>query len=157
MKNIKIKGLDEKDLGALSIQKLTRIENGNNAVSSGQLKKTANKGGIQTLRGRGYTSIQKKGNKTAFEKGVGIHNKENPNYKKWKSEAGSKGAKRQMSDGIGIHTDKETRREWSRAGGLAVIDQLNKEKICPHCKLKSRGAGYNRWHGDNCKLKKVKK
>jgi hypothetical protein len=122
-----------------------------------QNKERASKGGIKTLRGRGYTSIQKKGNKTAFEMGVGIHNKENPNYKKWKAEAGIKGAKRQMSDGIGIHTDKETRREWSRLGGLKSAELLNKEKICPHCKIVSRGAGYNRWHGDNCKMKKSKK
>ena len=122
-----------------------------------QNKKRASKGGITTLRGKGYTKIQKKGTKVAHQMGVGIHDKTNPNYKKWKSEAGLKGAKRQMNDGIGIHTDKETRREWSRAGGYAVIEQLNKEKVCPHCKLKSRGAGYNRWHGDNCRFKKTKK
>ena len=119
-----------------------------------QNKERASKGGIKTLRGNGYTKIQKKGNQVAFEMGVGIHDKTNPNYKKWKSNAGKKGALRQISDGIGIHVDSETRREWSRLGGLAVIDSLNKEKICPHCKIKSRGAGYNRWHGDNCKHKK---
>ena len=119
-----------------------------------QNKKRASKGGIKTLRGNGYTKIQKKGNQVAFEMGVGIHDKTNPNYKQWKSNAGKKGANRQMNDGIGIHVDKETRREWSRLGGLAVIDSLNKERICPHCKLKSRGAGYNRWHGNNCKMKK---
>lgn len=70
------------------------------------------------------------------------------------SDGGKAGTKVQMEKGIGIHTDKETRREWSRLGGLVVIDSLNKEKICPHCKIVSRGAGYNRWHGDNCKHKK---
>lgn len=119
-----------------------------------QYKERASKGGIKTLRTGTYTKIQKKGTQVALEMGVGIHNKSNPNYKKWKSEAGLKGAKRQMNDGIGIHTDKETRREWSRLGGLKVVEQLNKPKICPHCKIESRGAGYNRWHGDNCKMKK---
>jgi hypothetical protein len=119
-----------------------------------QNKERASKGGIKTLRGNGYTKIQKKGNQVAFEMGVGIHDKTNPNYKQWKSNAGKKGANRQMNDGIGIHVDSETRREWSRLGGLASIAQLNKEKKCPHCKTISRGAGYNRWHGDNCKLKK---
>jgi hypothetical protein len=119
-----------------------------------QNKDRASKGGIKTLRGKGYTEIQKKGNKTAFEMAVGIHNTENPNYKKWRSEAGTKGAKRQMNDGIGIHTDKETRREWSRLGGLKTVIYLNREQKCPHCKIITKGVAYNRWHGDNCRFKK---
>lgn len=119
-----------------------------------QNKQRASKGGTKSMPKGVYGKVQKKGNEVAKEKGVGIHNKNNPNYKKWKSEAGSKGAKRQMKDGIGIHTDSETRREWSRLGGLKVIGNLNKERICPHCKIITKGAGYNRWHGDNCKHKK---
>lgn len=84
----------------------------------------------------------------------GNKNVESGLLKSIQSIGGKAGSKVQMEQGLGIHVDSETRREWSRLGGLAVIDSLNKEKICPHCKIKSRGAGYNRWHGDNCKMKK---
>jgi hypothetical protein len=118
-----------------------------------QNKQRASKGGIATLRGKGYTDIQKKGNKIAFEKGVGIHNKENVNYKKWKSKAGKVGAKSQMKNGLGIHVDSETRKEWSRLGGLKSIANLNRERQCPYCGIKTKGAAYNRWHGEKCKHK----
>lgn len=118
-----------------------------------QNKQRASKGGLKSMPKGVYTNIQKKGNDTAKEMGVGIHNKNNPNYKKWKSEAGKSGAKRQMKDGIGIHVDSETRREWSRLGGLKSISHLNRERTCPHCGIKTKGAAYNRWHGDNCKHK----
>jgi hypothetical protein len=148
---LKVLEQSDKKLGNLTDKQHTQYVS---TAHKKQNKERASKGGIKTLRGNGYTEIQKKGNQVAFEMGVGIHDKRNPNYKQWKSNAGKKGANRQMNDGIGIHVDSETRREWSRLGGLAVIDSLNKEKICPHCKIKSRGAGYNRWHGDNCKMKK---
>lgn len=120
-----------------------------------QNKQRASKGGTKTLKGKGYTKIQKKGNQVAFELGVGIHNKDNKNYKKWKSAAGKIGADSQIKKGLGIHTkDDKKRKEWARLGGLAVIDKLNKYKTCPHCKINTRGAAYNRWHGDNCKHKK---
>lgn len=114
----------------------------------------ASKGGSITLPKGIYTDIQKKGNQAAKDMGVGIHNKENPNYKKWKSEAGKKGVKKQMEKGLGIHTDAETRKEWSRLGGLKSISHLNRERECPYCKIITKGAAYNRWHGDNCKNKK---
>jgi hypothetical protein len=101
-----------------------------------------------------YGKIQKKGNKVAKEKGVGIHNKNNPNYKKWKSEAGKVGAEAQIKNGLGIHTDYETRREWAKLGGVKTAKYLNREQTCQHCGVVSSGAGFNRWHGDNCKHKK---
>jgi len=119
-----------------------------------QNRQRASKGGTKSMPKGVYGEVQKKGHKVAKEKEVGIHNKDNPSYKKWKSEAGMKGAKRQMKDGIGIHTDSETRKEWSRLGGLKVISSLNREKTCPYCNVISKGAGYNRWHGENCKYKK---
>jgi hypothetical protein len=119
-----------------------------------QNKQRASKGGTKSMPKGVYGKVQKKGNKVAKEKGVGIHDKNNPNYKKWKSDAGKKGAERQMKDGIGIHTDLETRREWSRLGGLKTIGHLNRERTCPYCGIKTKGAAYNRWHGENCKHKK---
>lgn len=120
-----------------------------------QNKQRASKGGTKAMPKGVYGSVQKKGNKIVVENKLGIHNKLNPNYKQWKSNSGKEGAKRQIKDGIGIHTtDLQTRREWARLGGLAQVKNLNIEKKCPHCGINSKGAGYNRWHGDNCKYKK---
>ena len=33
------------------------------------------------------------------------------------------------------------------------ISKLNLYKICPYCNIKTRGAAYNRYHGDKCKKK----
>jgi hypothetical protein len=154
-KNIEIKGLEDDDLvGKYSLEQLNRIENGLNAVASGQLASICSDGGKAALPKGVYTDTQRKGNEVAYELGVGIHNKNNSEYKKWKSEAGKKGGKHQVENGLGIHTDSETRKQWSRLGGLAVIDKLNEYKVCPHCGIKTRGAAYNRWHGNNCKQKK---
>lgn len=32
------------------------------------------------------------------------------------------------------------------------MNKLNEYKTCPHCGIYSRGLGYNRYHGDKCKL-----
>jgi hypothetical protein len=37
--------------------------------------------------------------------------------------------------------------------GKKMSELNNKEQICPYCNIKSRGAGYHRWHGENCKSK----
>ena len=153
MRSIAQKEINEsnKVLGKLTDKQLEQY------VSEGHKKQNrerASKGGVKTLRGKGYTEIQKKGNETAFEKGVGIHDKTNPNYTKWKSEAGKKGIETQMKEGIGIHTDAETRREWSRLGGLKLMEKWNVEKTCPYCGITTKGGGYNKWHGEKCKHKK---
>ena len=120
-----------------------------------QLKSVSSLGGTKTLSNKGYTDIQKKGTDTLIEKQLGIHDKDNPNYIKWKSNGGLKGSEEQMKNAIGIHTnDTELRREWSKLGGLKVISELNRERECPYCGIKTRGAAYNRWHGENCKHKK---
>lgn len=85
----------------------------------------------------------------------GKKNVESGHLKSIASDGGKRGSKIQMQKGLGIHTkDEKLRKEWSRLGGLAVIDKLNEYKVCPYCKIKTRGAAYNRWHGNNCKLKK---
>ena len=84
----------------------------------------------------------------------GKHNVESGHLASIQSKGGKAGAKSQMEKGLGIHTDKETRREWARLGGLKTIAHLNRERTCPHCKIVTKGAAYNRWHGDNCKHKK---
>jgi hypothetical protein len=117
-----------------------------------QNKERASKGGTKAMPKGVYGKVQKIGNDAAFKMKVGIHNKSNPNYKNWKSDAGSQGAKSQMKNGIGIHNPDKAL-EYKRLGGLSQVKNLNIEKTCPHCGVISKGAGYNRWHGDNCKHK----
>ena len=30
----------------------------------------------------------------------------------------------------------------------------NREQVCPYCGIKTKGVGYQRWHGERCKHKK---
>jgi hypothetical protein len=66
MKNIKIKGLDENDLGKDSLAELMRIENGKLAVSSGQLKSIAAAGGKAVVK-----SLNEKNKKTGHWRKLG--------------------------------------------------------------------------------------
>jgi hypothetical protein len=50
-----------------------------------------------------------------------------------------------LKEKLGI-VRSETNR--ARNGGIAVTSIL---KECPHCNKISKGVGYNRWHGNNCK------
>ena len=59
MKNIKIKGLDENDLGALSIQKLTRIENGKQTIGTNACYEGRSKGGKTNVETGHIQSIGK--------------------------------------------------------------------------------------------------
>ena len=113
-----------------------------------QFEDFVKKGAKASVKSSKFLEVRSKGGKV-----IGKRNVESGHLKSIASLGGKAGAESQMKNGLGIHTDKETRREWARLGGLASIERLNKEKICPHCKLKSKGAGYNRWHGDNCKHK----
>lgn len=35
--------------------------------------------------------------------------------------------------------------------GKKMTEYNNRVQICPHCGIESRGVGYIRWHGNNCK------
>jgi hypothetical protein len=83
----------------------------------------------------------------------GKRNVESGHLSSIQSKGGKAGAKSQIEKGLGIHTDSETRREWARLGGLKTVAKLNIEKTCPYCGIITRGAAYNRWHGDKCKHK----
>lgn len=119
-----------------------------------QLASVASEGGKKTLPKGIHTEIQKLGNKKAVATEKGIHS---PKYKdkrsEWGSLAGKKGGKSCKEQGKGIHVDDETRKEWARLGGIAAMELRNREQTCPHCNKTSRGGGYFRWHGDNCKQK----
>ena len=49
MKNIKIKGLDENDLGKLSIQYLTRVENGKATIGRNVTEEGRKKAGLKNV------------------------------------------------------------------------------------------------------------
>jgi hypothetical protein len=42
--------------------------------------------------------------------------------------------------------------EKAIAARKSNMGKLNEYKTCPHCGMYSRGLGYNRYHGDKCKL-----
>jgi hypothetical protein len=107
------------------------------------------KGANASIKSSKFLEVRSKGGKIQ-----GKRNVKSGHLKSIASLGGKAGAKTQIEKGLGIHTDKETRKEWSRLGGLAVIDNLNRERQCPYCSIKTKGAAYNRWHGDNCRHKK---
>jgi len=120
-----------------------------------QFEEFTKKGAQASLKSPKFLEVRSKGGKKLKELKKGIFGLSKEEKSKYASKAGKIGSNVQIQKGLGIHTnDSSLRKEWARLGGLAVIENLNKEKICPHCNLKTRGAGYNRWHGDNCKLKK---
>ena len=136
MKNIKIKGLDENDLGALSILKLTRIENGNNAVSSGQLKKTAKKGGDTS-------GVQH------YENGTGLFGMSKTKKKKAQSNGGKEVSSRAEWKKTAVKGGKTSAKSPKHPNNTLVK--------CIHCGMKSTLPTISRWHNDNCKLKKQRK
>lgn len=129
-------------------------KNGIKAKEKGQFLEFTKIGGKASMPKGVYGKTQRLGNKTSYEKGLGIHNKDNPNFLKWRCDAGKKGGKIQFEKGLGIHVDAETRREWSRLGGLKLMEKWNVEKTCPYCGITTKGGGYNKWHGEKCKHKK---
>jgi len=56
---------------------------------------------------------------------------------------------------------KELAKRNVESGHISNLGKQNAEinnriQTCPHCKIVSRGIGYIRWHGNNCKHKIVK-
>lgn len=132
---------------------LQSYKNGIKAKETGQFLEFTKIGGKASMPKGVYGKTQRLGNKTSYEKGFGIHNRNNPNFLKWRYDAGKKGGKIQFEKGIGIH-NPDKMKEYQRLGGLAQVKNLNIEKTCPYCGINTKGAAYNRWHGDRCKDKK---
>ena len=42
--------------------------------------------------------------------------------------------------------------EKAREARRTNMNKLNEYKTCPYCNIYARGIGYNRYHGDKCKL-----
>ena len=45
--------------------------------------------------------------------------------------------------------------EKAREARRTNMNKLNEYKTCPHCNIYARGLGYNRYHGDKCKLNPI--
>ena len=112
------------------------------------LKAVCKDGAQASLKSEKFLEVRSKGGKV-----IGKRNVESGHLASICSAGGKAGAKSQIEKGLGIHTDSETRREWARLGGLKTVTKLNIEKTCPYCGIITRGAAYNRWHGDKCKHK----
>jgi hypothetical protein len=132
MKNIKIKGLDENDLGKDSLEQLNRIEQGNYAKESGQLSRASKKGGDTT-------------GKQHYENGTGLFGMSERKKKKVRSNGGKAAT---------------ARPEWKKIvvkGGKASAKSPNHPnntlEKCIHCGLKTTLPLIRRWHNDNCKNK----
>lgn len=113
-----------------------------------QFNEFVNKGAQASLKSDKFLEVRSKGGKV-----IGRLNVESGHLKNIASLGGKAGTKVQMEKGLGIHVDSETRREWSRLGGLKTIGHLNRERTCPYCNIVTKGAAYNRWHGEKCKHK----
>ena len=62
--------------------------------------------------------------------------------------------KEQRSNAGRTRSSYNTRENLSKAGKVSSKSEKHiskQEMTCPHCGKTSRGVGYSRWHGDNCK------
>jgi hypothetical protein len=126
--NIPMKGDD-----TITIEQLNRIENGKNAVISGQLKSVSSKGGkvvgIKHYKnGTGLFGMSKSEKKKAVIKGGKVQGK--------------------------INADNG---HVSIAGKISAKSKKHPNNVkvkCEHCGFKTSLPLYKRWHGDKCKLKK---
>lgn len=128
--NIPMKGEDIAD--KLTIEQLNRIENGKNAVISGQHMQAAKNGG-KTM-----------GNKHLKNK-TGLFGMSKKKTKQAKINGGKvSGMKNVLTGHVSI------------AGKISAKSKKHPNNIkvkCEHCGFKTSLPLYKRWHGDNCKHK----
>ena len=130
--NIPIKGLKDLDDKRYSMEQLNRIENGNNAVLSGQLKSITSKGG-------------KAIGKIHYKNGTGLFGMSDKDKNKSQINGGKVAGKLAVERGT-----------VSKAGKISAKSpkHANNVKIkCEHCGFETSLPLYKRWHGDKCKLK----
>jgi hypothetical protein len=143
--------MDYRDIIKQELKKVSESKFANKTDNQlAQFDEFVRKGAQASIKSDKFLEVRSKGGKVA-----GRRNVESGHLASIQSKAGKAGAKTQMEKGLGIHVDKETRREWSRLGGLKTIGQLNRERTCPYCGIVTKGAAYNRWHGDKCKHRPI--
>jgi hypothetical protein len=136
MKNIKIKGLDENDLGKDSLEQLNRIEQGNYAKESGQLGRASKKGGNTT-------------GKQHYENGTGLFGMSKTKKRKAQTNGGKVAGKLAVKKGTVVKAGKVSAKSSKHPNNTLIK--------CKHCSMVSTLPTISRWHNDNCKLKKSKK
>lgn len=128
--NIPMKG--EEYANEFTIEQLNRIENGNNAVFSGQHKEAASKGGLVM------------GNKH-LENGTGLFGMSKKKTKQTKINGGKAAGKLAVERGTVIKAGKISAKSKKHPNNVKIK--------CEHCGFKTTLPLYKRWHGENCKHK----
>ena len=131
--NIPIKGLKDLNDARYSMEQLNRIENGKNAVISGQLKSICSNGG------------KAGGNKT-YKNGTGLFGMSEKKKKQTAINGGKAAGKLAVENGTVIKAGKISAKSKKHPNNVKVK--------CEHCGFKTSLPLYKRWHGDNCKHKK---
>ena len=131
-KNIEWGNIPMKGDETITIEQLNRIENGKNAVLSGQQKQAAIKGG------------KVMGNKH-YKNGTGLFGMSEIKKKKVRSSGGKAATSRPEWKNITIKAGKISAKSKKHPNNVKVT--------CEHCGFKTSLPLYKRWHGDNCKHK----
>jgi hypothetical protein len=130
--NIPIKGLKDLNDKRYSMEQLNRIENGKNAVISGQLKSTSSKGGKVA------------GNKN-YKNGVGLFGMSDEKKKQTAINGGKVAGELAVENGTVIKAGKISAKSPKHPN--------NTLEKCIHCGFKTTLPLIRRWHNDNCKHK----
>lgn len=137
MKDFKQKpliGLEDLNDNSYSLEQLNRIENGNNAIKSGQ-----------------FLDVVKKGGKVVGDN----HYKNKTGLFSMDDEA----KKQSRSNGGKAVTSKPEWKDISKRAGLASSKSPNhinnKRLVCPYCDKEGAYTIMKRWHMDNCKHRTI--
>jgi len=130
--NIPIKGLKDLNDKRYSMEQLNRIENGNNAVISGQLKSISSKGG-------------KAGGNKNYKNGTGLFGMSEKKKKQTVINGGKAAGKLAVENGTVIKAGKISAKSKKHPN--------NTLEKCIHCGYKTTLPLIRRWHNDNCKHK----
>lgn len=133
-KNIEWKksSIDYNKLNKLSHADIVRLENGKNAVLSGQHKKAAIEGG-------------KVIGKRHLKNGTGLFGMDDKKKKQTVINGGKAAGKLAVERGTVVKAGKASAKSKKHPNNVKVK--------CEHCGFKTTLPLYKRWHGDNCKQK----
>ena len=125
--------IDYNKLGSLTHADLVRIENGKNAVASGQFKEVVVKGGISM-------------GKSHYENKTGLFGMDDEKKQQSHIKGGKSAGKIAAENGTVVKAGKAAAKLSTHPNNVKVK--------CEHCDLESTLPLYKRWHGDKCKHKK---
>jgi len=145
MKNIKIEGLDENNLGELTIQKLARID----SINENRTIESCSKGG---KIGGPIAGAKSRDEKTGFHAMSKEHRVE------VSKKVGNVIGPRSFKEGFGIYglTDEEKLAvaKYAAQQSIKSPNHVNNRRLtCPHCNKEGGYTAMKRHHMDNCKFK----